>query len=301
MTRYGLLIEANRCIGCWVCVTACKDEFVGNDFPPYSAAQSGTSYGFYPGAVWTTSGATGSTWVQHGQKWITDGEFVLGKMPNIKTKFFPQPCMHCDSAPCQKAATGGAVYTRPDGIVIIDPAKSAGQTQLVSSCPYGRIYWNSNTNIAQKCTMCAHLVDQGQNPKCVDACPVNAIIFGDLDNPSSTISALVSRLDAQPYHPEYDTKPKVYYSGLPAPFVSGKVVNGNTGAYVEGATVTLTPTDGSSPSRTATTDNYADFEFDGLTVGKMYMVQATATGMMTEETLVFLDQAKDIGKIRLFP
>lgn len=303
MVKYGLVIEADRCIGCWMCLTSCKDEFVGNSILPYSSAQPDTQYGFYPGGAVRNPGSTaaGSTWVIHGQNWINDVELVQGTFPKVKTRFVPQPCMHCDSAPCQKAATNGAVYTRSDGIVMVDPVLSSGQSNLPASCPYGRMYWNSTSNIAQKCTLCAHLVDAGSNPKCVDSCPIGAIHFGDLSNPSSNVSQLIAAKNGQPLHPEYGTKPKVYYTGLPTPFLTGKVVDGRNGDYIQGATLTITPTDGSSPSVTASTDNYADFEFDNLVAGKSYMVTATATGMLTMERVVFLDEAKDIGKIQLFP
>ncbi len=60
------------------------------------------------------------------------------------------------------------MYRRDDGIVIVDPEKAAGRKDLVSSCPYRRIYWNEEQQVAQKCTMCAHLLDQGwKEPRCV--------------------------------------------------------------------------------------------------------------------------------------
>ena len=128
-----------------------------------------------------------------GQTWMKDKEIVSGTFPNISAIKLMMPCMECQNAPCMAAATGGAVYRRADRIVIIDPVKSVGQTQIVDVCPYGRVYWNSALNIPQSCTFCAHKIDAGQNPKCVDACPLSAITFGDLSNSSSAISKLVAQ------------------------------------------------------------------------------------------------------------
>jgi len=196
-----------------MCFSACKDEYVGNDFPPYSKSQPDTQYGYYGQDATPNGVSPGAAWVIPGQSWIKDTTIETGTYPNVKARFVYTPCMHCDNAPCITAAQNNAVYRRPDGIVIIDPQLSGGQNQIVDSCPYGRIYWNSALNIPQKCTMCAHLIDAGKNPKCVDSCPMNAITFGDLDDPNSKVSKPAA--SAAALHPEYGTKPKVTYIGLP--------------------------------------------------------------------------------------
>ncbi len=214
MTRYGMLIEADRCIGCSICTRACKDEFIGQDFPGYSAAQPAPDRGFGP-SEWPNQAQTLSLWVQPGQNWINFSEAEVGTFPNVTAKYVYQPCMQCASAPCQTAATNNAVTTRADGILLYDPVKSKGQRQIAEACPYQRAYWNAPQAIVQKCTFCAHLVDKGQTPRCVEACPVSVITFGDISDPNSTISKKIVSLKAQPLHPEYGTKPSVYYSGLP--------------------------------------------------------------------------------------
>lgn len=94
------------------------------------------------------------------------------------------------------AAKDGAVYKRPDGIVIVDPEKSKGQKQIVDACPVGAIFWNEEEQIPQKCTMCAELLDDpdypGFEPRCVEACPNQALVFGDLADPDSEISKLIA-------------------------------------------------------------------------------------------------------------
>jgi len=194
MTSYGFVIDIGKCIGCDACTEACRDQFAGNAYPPYSAAQ-----------------------VDTGEYYIEMKTLESGTFPNVQGSYTPYPCMQCDNPPCKTAATNSAVYTRPDGIVIIDPKLSVGQTQLLTStaCPYGKIYWNQVANIPQKCTFCAHKVDQGMTPTCVEACPTTAILFGDLSDSSSDVAKAVAS-GAAPLHPEYGTKPKVYYLNLPS-------------------------------------------------------------------------------------
>ena len=211
--RYGLLIQNDKCIGCSVCTLSCKDEYIGNAYQGYNAAQPSPAYGYNP-TDWPSQAASLTLWYSPGQNWINYGKQITGTYPAVNSKFVYTPCMHCDNAPCVAAAKNNAIYTRPDGIVLIDPALSQGQTALPASCPYGVIYWNSAQNIAQKCTMCAHLVDMGQNPRCVDSCPLQVILFGDLNDPTSAISQQIAATKAQPLHPEYGTKPKVYYTKL---------------------------------------------------------------------------------------
>jgi len=189
-----MVIDLGQCVGCDICTIACNDEFIGNSYPGYSAPESETS-----------------------QFWMDMQTLETGTVPDTQAIHFPLPCMMCDNPPCQSAATGGAIYTRPDGIVLIDPVKAAGQQQLTqsSACPYGKIFWNPTLQLAQKCTFCAHRVDQGLLPICVLACQTNAITFGDLDDSSSAVAQKVAS-GAAPLHPEYHTKPKVYYLNLPS-------------------------------------------------------------------------------------
>ena len=209
-----MLIEAGRCIGCDICLKACKDEFVGNDHPPHSASQPETSYGYGSDTTfgWPNTPSKATPWVSHGHLWMDVREQTEGRYPDIKVRYVPKPCMQCDDPPCVKASNNGAVYRRTDGIVIIDPERSKDQTQIVDSCPYDRIYLNSVKMIPQKCTFCAHLVDKGMPPRCVEACPLKVITFGDLDDPDSEVSKKVKALKAKPLHEELGTRPKVYYS-----------------------------------------------------------------------------------------
>lgn len=189
MTRYALLIDTAKCIGCHTCTVACRDQFVLNDWPPYSAAQP------------------------EGHFWMNVIEKVWGKAADATThaRYIAEPCMLCDKPPCVTAAKNGAAYKRPDGIVIFDQVKSKGQKQIVDSCPYGKVYWNDQLQIPQKCTLCAHRLERGLQPACVNICPTQAITIGD----ETALASAIADKKATVLSPELGFQPKVYYAGLP--------------------------------------------------------------------------------------
>jgi len=274
MARYGMVIDVTKCIGCYNCFLACKDEFCGNDYPPHSLAQP----------------MTGSFWMKIIEK-------ERGKYPKVKVAYTPIPCMQCDDAPCVKTSPDGAIYRRDDGIIIIDPEKAQGQKHLVSSCPYRVIYWNEEKNIPQKCTLCAHLLDAGwKEPRCVEVCPTNALMFGDLDNPKSQVAELVASGKVETLHPGYEMKEKVSYIGLPKRFVAGTVIFGDTGKCAENVTVTLT---GDGAGGTTKTNNYGDFELEGLEEEKEYLVEIKHAGYKPESFSVKTKTDVYLGEIVL--
>jgi Fe-S-cluster-containing dehydrogenase component len=211
-----------------------------------------------------------------GQFWMRIQEKERGQFPKVKVAYTVMPCMHCDSPACTRLATGGEIYRRADGIVIIDPQKAVGHKELVSGCPYRVIYWNEEKGLPQKCTMCAHLLDQGyKEPRCVEACPTGALTFGDLNDKNSEISVLIATGKVAPMHPEYAMHEKVQYIGLPAKFVAGSVVFGDSDACAENVNVTLIS---EGIKQTIQTNNYGDFEFEGLESDKKFQVKIDAEG-----------------------
>jgi Fe-S-cluster-containing dehydrogenase component len=281
-----MVIDVTKCYGCQNCALACKSEFVGittssgfvgNDYSPYAAPEPDT----------------GSNWmrVDYGER---------GAFPKTKMAWTPTPCMHCDNAPCIAAATGGAVYKRSDGIVIIDPVKSVGQRQLVASCPYGAIFWNTALNIPQKCIFCAHILDNTnldggiQTPRCVNNCATSAISFGE----DTDLMPFIKANNAKPLHPEYGTQPRVYYIGLPSRFVTGTVLD-NKGENLPGATVTATDVV-SGTVLTATTNRFGDFWFEGLGAHRTYSVTISAPGKMTKTVNAYTNTDVDLGDLALF-
>jgi Fe-S-cluster-containing dehydrogenase component len=258
MARYGMIMDVTKCNGCYNCFLACKDEYCGNEFPPYSASQPMT-----------------------GHYWMRIIEKERGKFPKVKVAYTAVPCMHCDNPTCVKLAQDKAIYQRPDGIVIIDPEKAKDHKELLSTCPYRVIYLNEEKQLPQKCTLCAHLLDQGwKEPRCVEVCPTGALLFGDLDDPNSEISKVIASGKTEVLHPEYGLKEKVRYIGLPKRFVAGAVVLTDTEECGEGIKVTL---EGEGEKKTVLTDNYGDFEFEGLPPDKTYIVRVEAPGYRKQQ------------------
>jgi NAD-dependent dihydropyrimidine dehydrogenase PreA subunit len=192
------------------------------------------------------------------------------------------------------------VYRRPDGIVLIDPVRSEGLKEIVSLCPYRVIYWNEEKRIPQKCTFCAHLLDQGwKTPRCVEACPTGALLFGDLDDASSAIADALKATAPEELHPEFDLGPNVVYSGLPKRFVAGEVVlSDRMHECAEGVDVTLI--DGGQ-NRVTRTDGFGDFEFDGLASHHAYTLRIAHPGYASREIAVHTRTAVHVGEIILEP
>ncbi len=231
------VIDIGRCTGCYNCQLACKDEHVGNDWRPIAAPEPPT-----------------------GQFWINVQEHVCGTRPKVKIHYIPKLCNHCDNAPCMAAAKDGAIYRRDDGLVIIDTEKAKGQKAIAEACPYGAIYWNEELELPQKCTGCAHLLDNGyKQPRCVEACPTDALRFGKEEDLKDLLT------DAVTLSPELGCSPRVYYRNIPRKFIGGTVYDPDEKDIIEGVHCVLTAADGSI--REVLTDDFGDFWFKDLPVG----------------------------------
>ncbi len=274
MTSYGMIIDVGKCSGCYNCFLACRDEHYGNDFSPISAAQPFKDH-----------------------FWMQIIERERGKYPKVKVAFIPKPCMHCDDPPCVKASVNGAVYRRQDGIVIIDPEKSVDQKGILSSCPHRVIFWNEEKRIPQKCTLCAHLLDQGwKEPRCVEACPTGALLFGDLGDPDSEISKAWGSEKLEALHPEFELKPRVKYIDLPKRFIAGTVLFKDKNECAEHVKVTLT---GRGKKETVRTNNFGDFEFEGLEEEKEFGVKIEHPGYAPQSFKVQTKLDVYLGEIPL--
>lgn len=276
--KYGMVIDITRCNGCYNCFLSCRDEYCGNDYPGYSVAQPFS-----------------------GHFWMRVIEKERGKYPKVKVAYTAIPCMQCEKPSCVGASLNNAVYQRPDGIVIIDPIKAAGQKEIVSACPYRVIYWNEEKKLPQKCTFCAHLLDKGwKEPRCVEACPTGALIFGDVNDPGSEISKVIAsnKGKLEVLHPEYGLKPNVQYIGLPKRFIAGEVVlKDKKDECAVGVKVTLASKgDG---EKVIKTDNYGEFEFEGLEADKDYTVQVEHKGYTPKKIKVKTRVDTYLGEIIL--
>jgi Fe-S-cluster-containing dehydrogenase component len=274
MARYGMVIDITRCTGCYNCFLACRDEFAGNEYPPYAAAQP-----------------------MSGQNWLRVIERERGQYPKVKVAYTPVTCMHCEDALCIRMAQNNAVYRRPDGIVIIDPVKAKGQKQIVSACPYRVIEWNEEKQLPQKCIFCAHMLDKGEKePRCVESCPTGALLFGDLDDPQSEVAKAMGSGKTEILHPEYGMKERVRYISLAKKFVAGTVIYGDTDECAGGLTVTLS---GDGQTRTAQTNNFGDFEFEGLPDNVSYTVKVGAPGYKAKSVKTRTQKDVYLGEIVL--
>lgn len=249
-----LVIDVAKCNGCYCCQVSCKDEHVDNDWSPYAKPQPDT-----------------------GHFWLKINEMERGTIPKVKVTYTPLLCMHCDNAPCIPACPIKAITKRDDGIVLIDPAKCNGCKACINACPYNAIYFNNELNIAQKCTMCAHILDGTDPlvkvPRCVEVCPHSAIMFGE----HGELKSLIDK--AEVLKPECKTKPRVYYLNLPKPFIAGGVYDPNLDECLEGAKVTATDLNTGKTYNTET-DEFGDFWLQNLEWEHTYSIKIEKEGYM---------------------
>jgi len=201
--RYGMVIDLNRCVNCQSCVVACR-----------------MSHGTPPGIFLTRVLYT-----------------ETGKYPKVRIRFYPVLCNHCENAPCKDVCSTGAIHVE-SGIVLVDVEKCVGCGMCHEACPYNMItmlepedlkkgYWGDGVltpfekekyaklkaRTPMKCDFCIDRVKEGRKPACVQACPSGARVFGDLNDPNSEVSTLLSSKGGYQPHPEFNTNPSVYYIG----------------------------------------------------------------------------------------
>jgi len=175
--KYGFVIDNRKCIGCHACTVACKSE---HDVPI----------------------GVNRTWVKQVEK---------GIYPDTQRLFSVMRCNHCTEAPCVSICPVEALHIREDGIVDFDSERCIGCKACMQACPYDALYIDPETHTAAKCNYCAHRIDVGLEPACVNVCPEHAIISGDMENPDSEISKLLSSERATVRKPEKGTQPNLFY------------------------------------------------------------------------------------------
>jgi len=229
-----------------------------------------------------------------GHFWMRVREEERGTLPKVKVAWRPTPCMHCTDTPCAKVCTEDAITIREDGIVLISPDKCTGTGECVTACPYDAIYFNEELNIAQKCTMCAHLLDSGwKEPRCVTACPTGALQFGE-DEDLKDLMAM-----AKPLSPENGADPRVLYVGLKQRFVAGEVYAPSEDECVEGAVVTLKD-ELKGQILVTKTNNYGDFWLEDVPEG-MYALTVEKAGYYPKEIKsIRVDRDVNLGSIRIY-
>ncbi len=275
MKQWYLVIDVRWCHDCNNCFMACKDEFVGNEWPGYTNEQP-----------------------RHGHRWMNIHRRERGRYARNDYVYLPMPCQHCENAPCQKAG-GDAVTRREDGIVMIDMEKAKGNKALVDSCPYGAIYWNEEANVAQKCTLCSHLLDDPDwipgIPRCAHNCPTKAIKALHVE--PEEMKVIVENEGLEVFHPEYGTNPHVFYKNLykfTKNFAWGGVlINGDC---FENADVELKK-DGKVIA-TQKTNFFGDYKFDGLEDGD-YVISIDADGKKKDIPITIAGQFLNLDYVEL--
>ena len=178
-SRWVKVIDQTRCIGCHACTTACKSE---NDVP------IGVS----------------RTYVK---------TVDVGVFPQVRRAYQVTRCNQCSDAPCVAACPTAAMFQRPDGIVDFDKSACIGCKACIAACPYDAIFINPEDHSAEKCNFCAHRIEVGLEPACVVVCPTQAILIGDLADPSTRVAAIVQREPVAVRRPEKETHPNLFYKG----------------------------------------------------------------------------------------
>lgn len=212
--RWGMVINLSTCIGCQYCVYACQavnDVADGMQWNVYLPDRTEAGNGFH----------------------------------------MTRPCLHCQDAPCVEVCPVQATYVRDDGIVMMDYDICIGCRYCQVACPYGArtFNWEARSGasgyqadwgsaeieqrprgVVEKCTFCVHRIDRGvpqglvpgvdraATPACVNICPVNARIFGDLNDPNSPASIAIANNPTFRLREELGTEPNVYYippEGMP--------------------------------------------------------------------------------------
>ena len=182
--RWAMIVDVQKCIGCQACTMACIME---NAVPENSFRTLVSTYEVHDGA-------------------------------HTGTYMLPRLCNHCEEPPCIPVCPVGATFQRADGIVVVDGDRCVGCAYCVQACPYDARFINHDTGKADKCTFCAHRIDAGLLPACVESCVGGARIFGDLNAAGSQVRQLVDQNRVKVLMPEMGSQPQVFYLGLDARF-----------------------------------------------------------------------------------
>jgi Fe-S-cluster-containing dehydrogenase component len=276
MKKWNLVIDVGRCHDCNDCFLADKDEFVDNEWLPTALAQP-----------------------RHGQRWMNIERKERGQYPLVQVAYLPLPCQHCGDAPCMKASPAGTIYRRPDGLVIIDPVRAKGHPEIVKACPYGAIYWNEEAQVPQKCTGCAHLLDEGwTETRCSQVCPTDAIKLVLAEDAEMAARAAAEGLES--YKADLASSPRVYYKNLhlwTRSFLAASVVYKDTDECAEAVKVTVSQA-GKKVGETLT-NNYGDFLVDHLAPGATYTLTLEASGYRPLSQDVALEASLSLGQLYL--
>ncbi len=210
-------VNASACIGCGHCVEACKLENHVAPEPAYNRTWVERHVIADDGRLFVDSPDAGI----HGFPPQSTAPGAAGVAVRT-SQFVPRLCMQCENPPCVTVCPVSATYQTPEGVVLVDQERCIGCGYCVVACPYGARYLTpkgeisptGNAGVADKCTWCYQRTSRGLDPACVEVCPVEARVFGDLNDPDSPIQAIVKTPGVALLRPELGTRPRVFYVGL---------------------------------------------------------------------------------------
>jgi tetrathionate reductase subunit B len=201
---YGIGIDINKCIGCGKCAHACKLENQVPDDPFY----------FRSWVEQYTIKTDGTILVESPNGGIDGFSQSVPEEEIFKSFFVPKMCNHCYKSPCTQVCPVGATFDTPEGIVLIDENYCIGCRYCVQACPYGCRYVHPEKKTVDKCTLCIHRLKKGLQPACFEICPTEARIFGDLNDPESSLNSFLKNHTCMVIKPHLNTGSKLFYNAL---------------------------------------------------------------------------------------
>ena len=147
MSTYGFYFDMSKCVGCRVCLIACKGKNRLNIEATLRRVRT----------------------------------FETGTYPNPGIFHLSESCNHCENAVCVRACPVGALEKLRNGIVDINEELCIGCRACISACPYNAPQFAAEQGIVKKCNFCRDLVEAGKNPACVDACMMRALHSGKMN------------------------------------------------------------------------------------------------------------------------
>ena len=214
--QWTFVVDTAACIGCGLCVVACKEENHVTEEPVFTRTWVERRTVTTDGTLYVDSPDAGI----NGFPAKSTAPGAAGKAVSA-SHFQPRLCMQCADSPCTSVCPVGATYQTEDGVILVDARRCIGCGYCIVACPYGARYLvpagehedGITPGTADKCTWCYHRINQGQLPACVEICPVGSRRFGDAADEGSEIAKILRERNPRMLHPEYGTKPRVLYLG----------------------------------------------------------------------------------------